>query len=160
MSNKKNILNKNRIFIYTDGACESKIGGAGGWAFIVVKSDTDEEFSLVGGQEVTTINRMELQAVIEALEYFKEPRIITIKSDSQYAINCCFRWLSGFKEKNWIKSDGEEVKNRELLEIIDELISFHKVTFEWVKGHSGDTFNERANELANKERCYPEIVQW
>jgi ribonuclease HI len=143
--------NKNQVIIYTDGACENNPGGPGGWAFLVVGSDLDAEFQLSGGEESTTNNRMELQAIIEALNYFKSPRSIKIISDSKYAIGSCSEWLIGWKSKNWIKSDGSEVKNIDLLESLDELISFHEVSFRWVKGHSGNKYNDIVDELATNE---------
>ena len=144
-------LTKNRVLIYTDGACEDNPGGAGGWAFLIVGSEFDQEFQHSGGEESTTNNRMELQAILEALNYFNSPRSIKIVSDSKYSINCCTEWIKVWKSKNWIKSDGSEVKNIDLLQSIDELINFHQVSFQWVKGHSGDKYNEIVDSLATNE---------
>jgi len=150
MSKKKS----NAIKVATDGACESNPDGPGGWAFIATVPGLSEPIKISGGEESTTSNRMELTAILKCLEHFKEPKEFVIFSDSQYAINCITEWMYKWKKNNWKKGDGEDVKNVDLLEQIDTLISFHNVEMVWVRGHSGHKYNEIANEMAENEVQY------
>lgn len=142
--------NEYAIKVATDGACEGN-PGAGGWAFVATISGRAELVKVSGGDESTTNNKMELTAILKCLEYFKEPQEFIIFSDSTYAVNCINQWMNNWKKKKWLKSDGEQVKNVDLLKQIDTLKSFHKIQMVWVKGHAGHKYNEMANDLAEKE---------
>lgn len=138
-----------QVNIYTDGACSGN-PGPGGWAAVLVAGEYKKELS--GGEKNTTNNRMELMGVISALEALKRPCEVTLYTDSQYierAIN--ENWLVSWKKKGW-KRKGGELKNVELWQRLDELISIHKVSFNWVKGHADNELNNRCDELAVRER--------
>ena len=142
----------NKILAYTDGACKDNPNGVGGWAFMVVDKKLREPIIKVSGAQMpTTNNRMELTAILKCLQYFKEPKKITIISDSRYAINCTIEWIHAWKQRNWIKSDGSEVMNSDILEQIYPLVLFHEVSMHWVRGHSGDKCNEMVDEMAQNE---------
>ncbi len=137
------------VTIYTDGACSGN-PGPGGWAAILQYKDTSREIS--GGEKETTNNRMELMGAISALSALKEPCEVELYTDSQYmakAINEA--WLSSWKAKNW-KRKGGELKNVDLWQILDELLTKHKVTFHWVKGHADNPLNNRCDQLAVEQR--------
>jgi ribonuclease HI len=138
-----------KVTIYTDGACSGN-PGPGGWAAILMAGDHRKEIS--GGEKSTTNNKMELLAVISALEALKRPCEVTVFTDSQYiekAIN--EGWLRSWKAKGW-KRKGGELKNVELWQTLDKLLETHKVSFNWVKGHAENEFNNRCDELAVSER--------
>ncbi|NLW65142.1 MAG: ribonuclease HI [Clostridiales bacterium] len=137
------------VTIYTDGACSGN-PGPGGWGAILDYKGTMREMS--GGEAQTTNNRMELLGVISALEVLKEPCEVALFTDSQYiarAIN--ENWLASWKAKNW-KRKGGELKNVDLWQRLDELLSVHKVSFHWVKGHADNEFNNRCDRLAVEQR--------
>jgi ribonuclease HI len=129
-----------KITIYTDGACSGN-PGPGGWGTIIVYNEIEKE--LCGGEKNTTNNRMELTAVIEGLAALKEPCQVHIVSDSKYVTEAINSWL-----KNWIKKGFDKVKNPELWIRYVEVSKQHKITTEWVKGHSGHEMNERCDKLA------------
>lgn len=138
-----------KVCIYTDGACSGN-PGPGGWAAILRYNGHEKELS--GGERETTNNRMELMAVISALTALKESCEVELWTDSQYiekAIN--EGWLAGWKRRGW-KRKGGELKNIELWQELDSLLSRHKVNFNWLKGHDGHEFNERCDTLAVAER--------
>lgn len=135
------------IELYTDGACSGN-PGPGGWGVLLRYKDTEKE--LYGGAEDTTNNRMELQAVIEGLKALKTPCNVTIYTDSKYVLDGLTKWLAGWKAKNWKTAAKKPVKNVDLWKMLDEEVSKHSVTWEWVKGHSGHPENERADELARQ----------
>jgi len=108
----------------------------------------DAEKELCGGEKETTNQRMELQAAIEALKVLNRPCAITIVTDSKYVLTGITEWIHNWKKKGWKNSKKEAVANRELWEALDLLNQKHDVTWQWVKGHSGDEGNERADELA------------
>ena len=135
----------NKIIAYTDGACSGN-PGPGGWGVWLTYGEHQKE--LFGGEKNTTNQRMEIQAAIEALKALKRPSEITIVSDSKYVISGITEWIHGWKQKGWKNSKKETVANRELWEELDALNRVHKVTWQWVKGHSGHDGNERADELA------------
>lgn len=137
-----------RITIYTDGACKGN-PGPGGWGVLLQHGDHEKE--LCGGEISTTNNRMELLAVIKALEVIKRPCEIDWYLDSQYVRQGITEWLAGWKQKNWRSSTGKPVKNQDLWQTLDQvmLTHAHVINWYWVKGHSGDPGNERADELAN-----------
>lgn len=138
-----------QVTIYTDGACSGN-PGPGGWAAVLIAGEHMKELS--GGEKETTNNKMELMGVISALEALKRPCEVTLYTDSQYierAIN--ENWLGSWKKKGW-KRKGGELKNVELWQRLDGLISIHNVRFNWVKGHADNEFNNRCDALAVMER--------
>lgn len=138
-----------QVIIYTDGACSGN-PGPGGWGAILQYKDTLRELS--GGESPTTNNRMELLGAISALSALKEPCEVDLYTDSQYISNAINKgWLISWKAKNWKRKDGE-LKNIDLWQELDRLLSIHKVVFHWVKGHADNKFNNRCDELAVKER--------
>ena len=138
-----------QITIYTDGACSGN-PGPGGWGAILQYQDTLREIS--GGEKETTNNRMELLGAINALSALKEPCEVSLYTDSQYVAKAINEgWLKGWKAKNWKRKDGE-LKNVDLWQQLDRLLSIHSVKFFWVKGHADNKFNNRCDELAVIER--------
>ncbi len=138
-----------KVDIYTDGACKGN-PGAGGYGAILVYGGREKEFS--GGEAMTTNNRMELSAVITALAALKEPCEVTLTSDSKYVVDAVTKkWVYGWRDKGWKKSDGKQALNIDLWEKLLELLEIHKVTFVWIKGHDGHEYNERCDRLAVKE---------
>ena len=133
--------------IITDGACSGN-PGPGGWAAIVVSSQESKEY--FGGEKLTTNNVMELRAVIEGLKKITSPSNILIRSDSTYVINGISDWINKWKKNDWITSTKKPVANKDLWIELDSLTLKHSIKWEWVKGHSGDEKNERADELARK----------
>ena len=134
------------VDIYTDGACKCN-PGPGGWGAILKFGEHQKELS--GGDAHTTNNRMELMAVISALEALKEPCEVTLTSDSKYVIDSIEKgWVYGWKKRGWIRSDKSPALNPDLWERLLGLLAVHKVKFVWVKGHAGHPFNERCDELA------------
>lgn len=134
------------ITIYTDGACSGN-PGPGGWGAIILGSQGGRIF---GGEKKTTNNRMELTAVIKALESIKTPSRITLFSDSQYVLKGITEWISGWKKKGWKTSNKKPVLNQDLWVVLDSLNSFHSVEWKWVRGHSGDFYNEEVDALARQ----------
>jgi ribonuclease HI len=139
----------NEVQIYTDGACKGN-PGPGGWGAWLKSGATEKE--LFGGELNTTNNRMELQAVIEGLGALKRPCKVILYLDSQYVRMGITEWIHGWKAKGWRTSTKQPVKNVELWQQLDKLVSEggHQIEWRWVKGHSGDPGNERADALANK----------
>ncbi len=138
-----------KVTIYTDGAC-SKNPGPGGWGAILMYNDIKKEIS--GGENPTTNNKMELMAAIKALSMLKMPCEVDLYSDSAYLINCFNNnWLKSWKEKNWVNSKREPVKNVELWVKLDELSKIHKINWIKVKGHADNIYNNRCDELARLE---------
>ena len=137
------------IEIYTDGACSGN-PGPGGWGAVLRYKGVEKELS--GGERETTNNRMELTAVIKALEALKEPCIITLYTDSKYVSDAFNQgWIYGWLKKDWKKSDGKPVLNRELWQRLYELWKKHEITLVWVKGHADNYYNNRCDELAVAE---------
>ena len=139
----------NEVQIYTDGACKGN-PGPGGWGAWLKSGATEKE--LFGGELNTTNNRMELKAVIEGLGALKRPCKVVLYLDSQYVRMGITEWIRGWKAKGWLTSTKQPVKNVELWKELDKLVSEggHQIEWRWVKGHSGDPGNERADMLANK----------
>lgn len=136
------------VTIYTDGACSGN-PGPGGWAAILSYKGVEKEIS--GGEPETTNNRMELTAVIRALELLKEPCAVDVYTDSQYVSKAITEgWLKKWKAAGFTKKGG--LKNAEMWKTLDELLSRHQVTFHWVKGHAENEFNNRCDQMAVKER--------
>ncbi|MGJ7543558.1 ribonuclease HI [Variovorax sp. LT1R16] len=139
----------NEVQIYTDGACKGN-PGPGGWGAWLKSGPTEKE--LFGGELATTNNRMELQAVIEGLAALKRPCKVILYLDSQYVRQGITEWIKGWKAKGWMTASKQPVKNVELWKRLDQLVQEggHQIEWRWVKGHSGDPGNERADMLANK----------
>ena len=135
------------VEIYTDGACRGN-PGPGGWAATLRLDDTEKE--LAGAEASTTNNRMELTAVIRALEALKRPVRAKIYTDSEYVRRGITEWISGWKRRGWRTADRKPVKNQDLWERLDELAAAHDLEWHWVKGHSGVPGNERVDLLANQ----------
>lgn len=134
------------IEIFTDGACSGN-PGAGGWGVILRYGETEKELS--GGDAQTTNNRMELTAVIEALKALKRECEITLYTDSRYVMDGVNEWMPNWKKNGWKTTNKKSaVKNLELWQELDSLLSKHKIKWVWVKGHNGHPENERVDKLA------------
>lgn len=141
------------IQIWTDGACKGNPGPGGWGAYLKYKDPklADREFELFGGEADTTNNRMEMMAVIKALEFIERPWHIELYVDSQYVKKGLTEWLPGWLKKNWKNAANKPVKNKDLwLQLLAECERHQKIDWFWVKGHSGDSGNERADALANQ----------
>jgi len=133
------------VEIYTDGACSGN-PGPGGWGAVLMYGQHKRELS--GGEKLTTNNRMELTAVIEALETLTEPCAVTLYTDSKYVSDAINKgWLNSWQRLNWRKKDGE-VKNPDLWQRLLPLLDKHEVNFVWVRGHADNEWNNRCDELA------------
>ena len=141
-------MTDNIIKIYSDGSC---IGnhGPGGWAAIILEKNKKKE--IFGGEKITTNNRMELTAVIKALNLIKNESKISIYSDSKYIINGITIWMKNWKKNNWKTSNKKIVKNKDLWNLLDKICKIHQVNWNWIKGHSGHELNERVDYLARSE---------
>ena len=135
------------VVIYTDGACKGN-PGPGGWGALLRSGARERE--LFGGDPLTTNNRMELTAVIRALEALKRPSHVSLYTDSQYVQKGISEWIHTWKRKGWKTADKKPVKNEDLWRQLDELAARHEVEWHWVRGHDGHPENERADKLANK----------
>ena len=133
------------VEIFTDGACSGN-PGPGGWGAILRWRGVEKE--LAGAEPATTNNRMELMAVISALEALKRPCRAVIHTDSQYVQKGISEWIHGWKKKNWMTAAKTPVKNADLWKRLDDLVSRHQIEWRWVKGHAGHPENERADALA------------
>jgi ribonuclease HI len=134
------------VEIYADGACKGN-PGVGGWGAMLVDGAGRRE--IFGGEAQTTNNRMELTAVIRALEALPGATRARVHTDSQYVQQGISNWIHGWKRKGWRTADGKPVKNQDLWRRLDETAQRHRVEWVWVRGHAGDPGNERADELAN-----------
>jgi len=139
-------VNADTIYIYSDGACKGN-PGAGGWGALLVSGGHRKEIS--GGEANTTNNRMEMTAVIRALESLKRPSTVEVHTDSQYVQKGISEWMPGWKRRNWRTADGKPVKNQDLWLQLDALSQLHRIEWKWVRGHAGHPENERADALAN-----------
>ena len=139
----------NQVQIYTDGACKGN-PGPGGWGVVLLSGGTEKE--LFGGEPATTNNRMELTAVIEALAALKRPCQVSLYLDSEYVRKGITEWVSGWKTRGWRTAAKQPVKNVDLWQRLDALVGAagHNISWRWVKGHSGNPGNERADMLANR----------
>ena len=138
---------KPRVVAYTDGACAGN-PGPGGWGAILISGGHRKE--LKGGEAATTNNRMELMAAISALEALKVPSHVDMHTDSEYVQKGISLWIHGWKRKGWRTAAGSPVKNAELWRRLEAAQHRHEVVWNWVRGHAGDTENERADELARE----------
>lgn len=135
------------IEIFTDGACKGN-PGAGGWGALLKSGGRTRE--LFGGEALTTNNRMELTAVIRALEALKRPCKVKLYTDSQYVQQGISAWIHDWKKRGWRTVDKKPVKNHDLWQRLDELAAQHQIEWIWVRGHAGHDGNERADSLANR----------
>ena len=135
------------IEIFTDGACSGN-PGPGGWGAILRKGDSEKE--LFGGEALTTNNRMEMMAVIEALRALKGTVQARVHTDSQYVQKGISEWIHAWKRRGWKTAGKQPVKNEDLWREMDRLAAQHKIEWIWVKGHAGHAENERADELARR----------
>lgn len=134
------------ITVYTDGACKGN-PGQGGWGALILENDVKRE--IYGGESNTTNNRMELMAVIRALELLKEQNDITVFTDSTYVQKGISEWIINWKRNGWKSSNKKSVKNKDLWVELDNLNDLMSVKWQWIKGHAGHSGNERADYLAN-----------
>jgi len=138
---------KERVEIFTDGACKGN-PGPGGWGAVMRYRGSERQ--LYGGELATTNNRMELTAVIRALEALKRPVKARVTTDSTYVKNGITGWIDNWKRNGWRTAAKKPVKNSDLWRRLDELVQSHQVEWSWVKGHSGHAENELADQLANR----------
>jgi len=135
------------VEIFTDGACKGN-PGPGGWGALLRFGEKEKE--LCGGERLTTNNRMELLAVIRALESLKRHCVVKLHTDSQYVQKGISEWIINWKKRGWKTADKKPVKNEDLWRELDQLATQHRIEWIWVKGHAGHDGNERADALANK----------
>jgi len=135
------------VVIYTDGACSGN-PGPGGWG--VVMRSQGKEKELYGSDPLTTNNRMELMAAIQALEALQRPTTVTLHTDSKYLLDGITKWIQGWQRNGWKTAAKKPVKNDDLWRRLTEAIRPHHVEWVWVKGHAGDPGNERADALARR----------
>ena len=135
------------VIIYTDGACKGN-PGVGGWGALLELNGREKE--LCGGERLTTNNRMELTAVIRALEALKRRCSVQLHTDSKYVQQGITEWIHNWKKRGWRTTDKKPVKNDDLWRELDALSQQHDIEWLWVKGHAGHNGNERADELANR----------
>ena len=133
------------IQIFTDGACSGN-PGVGGWGAVLRYKQAEKEIS--GAEELTTNNRMEMTALIKALELLKEPCDITVYTDSRYLMNGVTQWLDGWVKNGWKTSAKKSVLNADLWQKLIDLMKPHHIRWEWIKGHNGHEENERVDALA------------
>jgi ribonuclease HI len=134
------------VQIYTDGACKGN-PGPGGWGALLIYGEHRKE--LCGGEKLTTNNRMEMTAVIEALAALKGPSEVVLHTDSTYVMKGMTEWIHAWIKRGWKTADKKPVKNADLWQLLQAQVQRHKVQWRWVKGHAGDPGNERADQLAN-----------
>jgi ribonuclease HI len=134
------------VDIYTDGACRGN-PGPGGWAAVLSAGGREKE--IFGAQPLTTNNRMELQAVIEALSALKRPLQVRLYTDSQYVRRGILEWLPQWKARGWKTADRKPVKNQDLWQQLETAAAQHRIEWHWVPGHAGIPGNERCDALAN-----------
>ena len=136
-----------KIKIYTDGACSGN-PGKGGWGALIQENDNEKKLS--GSELNTTNNRMELTAVIKALEHYDEAKEIEVFTDSKYVMQGITEWIKNWKNNHWKTSQKKDVKNKDLWVLLDTVSAKHDIKWSWVKGHAGDYGNEIADKLATK----------
>lgn len=135
------------VEIYTDGACRGN-PGPGGWGVVLIAGERRK--TLYGGEAETTNNRMELTAAIRALDALNGSRDVLLHTDSRYVMDGINQWLANWKKRNWVTAGKKPVKNKDLWQALDEATGRHRITWKWVKGHSGNPGNEEADALANR----------
>ena len=142
---------KPHVVIYTDGGCAPTNPGPGGWAAILRSGKHAKE--LKGAEAISTNNRMELMAAISGLEAIKRPSLVDMHIDSQYVRDGITKYINTWKRNGWRTAAKEPVKNQDLWQRLDAARNRHTVRWHWVRGHSGDEFNERADELVREARA-------
>jgi ribonuclease HI len=140
------LSDKPEIKIYTDGACWGN-PGPGGWAAILITPGHRKEIN--GAEPQTTNNRMEITAALEGLKALNQPSIVQLFTDSSYLVNAATEWIPSWKARGWKRKDGV-LLNADLWQELDREMARHEINWTWVKGHAGNRYNERADELANK----------
>ncbi|MGV3769764.1 MAG: ribonuclease HI [Sphingobium phenoxybenzoativorans] len=133
------------VEIFTDGACKGN-PGPGGWGAVIRSGRNEKEIS--GGEALTTNNRMEMMAAVEALNALKRPCHVILSTDSKYVMDGITKWVFGWQKNGWKTADKKPVKNAELWQALVEATRRHRIEWKWVKGHSGHPENERADQLA------------
>ncbi|MDX3901364.1 MAG: ribonuclease HI [Sphingobium sp.] len=133
------------VEIFTDGACKGN-PGPGGWGAVIRSGAHEKELS--GGEALTTNNRMEMMAAVEALNALKRPCRVTLSTDSKYVMDGITKWVFGWQKNGWKTADRKPVKNAELWQALVQAAARHQVNWKWVKGHAGHPENERADKLA------------
>lgn len=134
------------VEIYTDGACRGN-PGPGGWGVWLKRGQSEKQ--LYGGEQQTTNNRMELMAAIQALEALNRPCAVKLYSDSRYVLQGITEWMANWKKRGWKTAAKKPVKNEDLWRRLDSVMQKHQIDWIWVKGHSGNPGNEKADQLAN-----------
>ena len=134
------------VEIFTDGACKGN-PGPGGWGAVIRSGASEKDIS--GGEALTTNNRMEMLAVVRALESLKRPCRVTLHTDSRYVMDGLTKWIHGWRKNGWKTADRKPVKNAELWQELVAACAPHRIEWKWVKGHSGHPENERADRLAS-----------
>jgi ribonuclease HI len=137
-----------QVDIFTDGACKGN-PGPGGWAAILRMGAYEKE--LTGGEAATTNNRMEMTAILRSLSALNEPCAVTVHTDSRYVIDGMTQWIFGWQKRGWLNAAKKPVANEDLWRELIAAARPHKVSWEWVKGHSGHPENERCDALASAE---------
>ncbi|MEO6388317.1 MAG: ribonuclease HI [Croceibacterium sp.] len=135
-----------KVEIFTDGACKGN-PGPGGWGVLLRMGAHEKELS--GGEAHTTNNRMEMTAVIRALEALIEPCDVAVHSDSRYVIDGITKWVAGWQRKGWINASKKPVRNEDLWHQLIAAVAPHRVTWQWVRGHDGHAENERVDQIAS-----------
>ena len=135
-----------KVEIFTDGACKGN-PGPGGWGAVLRMGAVEKELS--GGEELTTNNRMEMMAVVQALTALKRPCAVTLSTDSRYVMDGLTKWIYGWQKNGWKTADKKPVKNADLWQELLAAAKPHKIAWQWVKGHAGHPENERADKLAS-----------
>ena len=135
------------VEIFTDGACSGN-PGPGGWGALLRYGSKERE--LFGGEPASTNNRMELTAVIRALDTLTRPMKVNLHTDSTYVMQGITKWIHGWKKNGWRTSSKEPVKNADLWQLLETAVNRHEVKWHWVKGHAGHEGNERADMLADR----------
>jgi len=155
--NNKKVSNEQNIIVYTDGGCLYNPGGPGGYGIVICFPDGQVQ-ELSGGLSNTTNNRMEMLAVIKALEYLPAKSSILLHTDSQYVRNAIEKkWVYKWQKNNWMRTPTEVAKNSDLWQTILQLLNKHQVRFLWVKGHAGIPENERCDQLATLAMQKPNL---
>jgi len=134
------------VHMATDGACKGN-PGPGGWGVVIRSGDKEKE--LLGGEPLTTNNRMELTAAIKGLEALKRPCRVVLSTDSRYVMDGLTKWLPGWQRNGWKTAAKQPVKNADLWQELVAASAPHRIRWEWVKGHAGHPENERADKLAS-----------
>ncbi len=141
------LTKEGKIEIYTDGACSGN-PGPGGWGAVLLYREHKKE--IFGGEASTTNNRMEMKAVIEALKAVKKSAQVVLYIDSQYVKDGMTKWIFSWKKNGWRNANRKTIKNMDLWQELDIEVSRHNIEWIWVKGHSGNHYNEIADQLARK----------